>query len=124
MHSALAIVAVAVGGAAGASLRFAIAEGVRGLTSWPWYVSTMIANIAGCLAIGYVYVGIESGEHPAWVKPLLVTGLLGAFTTFSTFSLDAMHLIEERRYGELATYLVVSVLVGLVAVKGGMVLGR
>ena len=112
--------AVAAGGSLGALARFLIAELVRVATHWPPYVSTFLANLLGCFAIGVVFQILEHGDHPAWVRAILVTGILGAFTTFSTFSLDAMHLIEDRRFGELAVYLVASVLSGLLAVKAGM----
>ena len=114
------LLAVAVGGAGGALARFGIAELIRHTTNLPAYVGTALANLIGCFAIGVVWVMIEAGGHPAWVRALLVTGLLGAFTTFSTFSLDAMHLIEDRRFAELAGYITASVVVGLAAVKLGM----
>jgi CrcB protein len=114
------LVAVAAGGAVGAMGRHAIAAILRSATAWPAYAGTLVANVLGCFAIGVAYVVLEASAPPAWVKALLVTGLLGAFTTFSTFSLEAMHLVEDRKHGELAAYVVSSVVVGLVAVKVGM----
>ena len=122
MHTLVSIVAVGAGGAVGAVARYGVAELIRVATSWPWYVATMLANVVGCFGIGIAFVRLEEGARPDWVKALLVTGLLGAFTTFSTFSLDAMHLIDDRRYAELAIYLTASVAAGLAAVKLGMTL--
>ncbi len=116
------LAAVALGGACGATGRFLISEMLRIFTNWPAYAGTLAANLIGCLGIGLAFGYVESADRAPWVKALLVTGLLGAFTTFSTFSLDAMHLIADRRYFELIGYMGGSVLVGLAAVKLGMLL--
>ncbi len=112
--------AIAAGGACGSLARYGIAEFIHRGVGLPAYVGTALANLIGCFGIGLVWMMIEEAGHPLWVKSLLVTGLLGAFTTFSTFSLDAMHLIHDRRFTELLGYVAISVIVGLVAVKLGM----
>jgi CrcB protein len=117
-----AVAAVAVGGAFGAAGRFGIAEVVRVATPWPPYIGTLAANLIGCFAIGVAFTYLEGSQRPDWVKALLVTGMLGAFTTFSTFSLEAMHLIEERKMLDLGGYIFASVLAGLAACKVGMVM--
>jgi CrcB protein len=120
MNSIITLLAVAGGGALGATGRYLIAEGVRLGTAWPAHYATLAANLIGCFGIGVVYAHLESSGRPDWVNGLLVTGLLGAFTTFSTFSLDAMHLIHDRKIAALGFYVAASVIVGLVAVKLGM----
>ena len=86
---------------------------------------TLAVNVLGSFAIGIAYVVIvERGwVHPDW-RSVTMIGFLGAFTTFSTFSLEALALFEMGR-GELAlTYIAVSVLACLLAVWGGMMLVR
>ena len=114
--------AVAVGGAGGSLLRYAVAEGVRVLTAWPSWVGTFVANALGCLAIGFIWAWAEQHDHEPWVRGLLLTGLLGAFTTFSTFSLEAMQLMQDRAWGTLVAYVGGSLLVGLCAVACGLAL--
>jgi len=120
MHALPTLIAVAAGGAVGAVLRFGVAVVVRAGTPWPDYIATLISNLIGCFAIGLAFVYLEGADRPTWLRALLVTGLLGAFTTFSTFSLEAMHLIHARRLTELAAYISVSVVIGLATVKAGM----
>jgi CrcB protein len=121
MNSIATMLAVAGGGALGALGRFLISEGVRLGTAWPAHHATLAANLIGCFGIGMAYAHLESSGRPDWVHALLVTGLLGAFTTFSTFSLDAMHLIHDRKLAALGFYVATSVVIGLGAVKLGMV---
>lgn len=108
---------VAVGGACGAVLRY----GVQALTSgteFPW--GTLVVNIAGCLAIGLV-IGAFAGA--AWFedvgRPLLVAGVLGGFTTFSAFSVDAVLLWEQGRVVSSLAYVLSSVACCLVAAALG-----
>lgn len=88
-------IAVALGGALGASLRW-------GLTMWlpaaqfPWPV--LVANLSGSLAIGMVWAAIEASVLSDTARLFLVTGLLGALTTFSTFSLDVVYLLQHQRW--------------------------
>ncbi len=113
-------VAVGAGGALGALARYGVSLAVSSLTHWPAWPATLITNVVGCFAIGLTYSWLEGRDHAEWVQLLLITGLLGAFTTFSTFSLDAMHLIHDRQWGQMAIYIVASVVIGLLAVKAGM----
>ena len=98
---------VAAGGACGAVLRYC----VQALTSgaeFPW--GTLVVNIAGCLAIGLA-IGAFAGT--AWFedvgRPLLVAGVLGAFTTFSAFSVDTVLLWEQGRVVSTIAYVLASV---------------
>ncbi len=108
---------VATGGACGAVLRYC----VQALTSgaeFPW--GTLFVNTAGCLAIGLV---IGSFAGAAWFetvgRPLFVAGVLGAFTTFSAFSVDAVLLWEQGRLVSAISYVVSSVGCCLVAAAVG-----
>lgn len=122
MREVLLVLGVAGGGAIGALARHLIAELVHRFSTWPAFSGTLIANLLGCFGIGLVFAMLEAGEQPAWVRAVIVTGMLGAFTTFSTFSLEAMHMIHARRFDVLVIYVAGSVLIGLAAVKAGMLL--
>lgn len=87
--------AVALGGAAGASLRFAVALAMRGVGgALPWW--TLTVNVLGSFAIGLI---AQLAVARGWPEPLrigLMTGLLGGFTTFSAFSLETLALLREQ----------------------------
>ena len=82
-------------------------------------------NLLGCLLIGVLYgLWLERPELSPVLRQLLVTGLLGAFTTFSTFSLDTLRLLENGE-GLLALgYVLLSVCIGLLATWAGLSLTR
>ena len=119
------VLLVAGGGALGALARWAASlAGDRLLPKgFPW--ATLLVNVAGCLAIGLVYTVIERRfpESTSW-RPLLVTGFLGAFTTFSAFSWEADGLLREGAFARAGAYLLGSVAFGLLAVRVGVALGR
>lgn len=97
--SALAVLAIAAGGAIGAVLRWLLGLGCNGL--WPALpAGTLLANWIGGYVIG-VLAALFSA-HPAWsetTRLFLVTGLLGGLTTFSTFSLEAVTLMQRQLWG-------------------------
>lgn len=124
MQQLLVIGSIALGGAVGAVARALVAGRVAVMTSWPSWAGTLMANAIGCIGIGFAWVWLEQRGHPQWLRAFLITGILGAFTTFSTYAIDAMHLIDERRLGTALAYLVGSVVVGLVAVKTAMLIAH
>jgi fluoride exporter len=119
---------VAVGGVVGALLRYAIAEvvgpapittgGVPVTDSWPW--ATLIVNTVGALAMG-IAVGLlvrNTTASAVW-SPLLITGLLGGFTTVSALALDTFSLINSGATLVAAGYFLVTILGGFLAVALG-----
>lgn len=108
---------VAAGGACGAVLRYCVQAMASG-AEFPW--GTLLVNIAGCLAIGLA-IGCFAGA--AWFetvgRPLLVAGVLGAFTTFSAFSVDTVLLWEQGRVVSATAYVVSSVACCLLAAALG-----
>jgi CrcB protein len=119
------LIAVAAGGAAGAIARYLVTSAVpRWLGhGFPW--GTVIVNVAGSLLMGLLIdVMARRWSAPPEARVFLVTGLLGAFTTFSTFSLDVVTLYERGALAAAAAYVVGSVVVGVLALFGGMWLGR
>lgn len=113
---------VAMGGAVGATARYALSRGI-GWHGPGFPVATGIANVTGSFCMGLLAaIFALRGGHP-WA-PLLLTGVLGGFTTFSAFSLDTLTLVERGQAGAAVLYVVLSVGLSLAAVVGGLALGR
>lgn len=120
----LAYLLAAVGGALGALARWGIASAVRTPAGgWPW--ATLLVNVTGCLLIG-VLLAVLLARYPAspWLRPLLATGFLGGFTTYSTFAVDTVALVDAGRPAVAAGYVTASVLGGVLAVVAGLLVGR
>jgi fluoride exporter len=116
---------VAVGGAVGAEGRYAL--GVlwpEAANSFPW--TTLLVNVVGCLGLGVLMVVLfEFLDTPhRLLRPMLGTGVLGGFTTFSTFSLDVERLVRSGHVALAAAYLAASVLACLIAVAGATAVTR
>lgn len=114
------MLAVGAGGGVGALARFGGTLLIRSTAGLPWWVATMTVNLVGCYLIGLAWAWLEAADHPGWYRPLIVTGLLGGFTTFSTFSLEAIELIDGKRWFALFLCVGGSVLLGLLAVRLGL----
>ncbi len=119
------IAAIAAGGAVGALARY----GVQNLSvfflghGFPW--GTMIANIAGSFLMGIMIAWFAHFWQPSHsLKLFLITGCLGAFTTFSTFSLDFVTLIERSAFLNAFLYLSGSVILSIGALFAGLSLIR
>lgn len=114
MMTSLAL--VAFGGATGASLRFLVGQAL----AFP--IGTFAVNLAGSFAIGVLFVWLSGRDAP--LAPLLITGLLGGFTTFSAFSLDALRLVEAGRLGAALAYVAGSVILSIAACALGLWIAR
>jgi CrcB protein len=104
---------VALGGAVGSALRFVIVQSLGG----PWAV--MLVNVLGSFAIGILAVTLSTR-----LSPLVITGILGGFTTFSAFSLDALRLWQAGQPGTAGLYVILSVVLSLAAVAIGAVIAK
>jgi CrcB protein len=115
---------VAFGGATGAVLRFLVGQLLLRPGGFP--VATLAVNVAGSFAMGVLVVILlerPDGALSRWA-PLLLTGVLGGFTTFSAFSLDTLFLLERGRPVEAGVYVVGSVLLSVGALWLGVLLAR
>lgn len=113
---------VAMGGAAGSVTRHLLVQGaarVFGAGSPP---GVLMANVAGSFAVGWLAQRL-AGQGGLW-HPLLITGFLGGFTTFSAFSLDTLRFWESGQPGLALAYVLGSVLLSLVAVALGAFAAR
>lgn len=117
------LLTVALGGAVGASLRYLVNVATPRLLGHGFPFATMIVNVAGSAVMGALVVALahKSGTR---FTPFLLTGVLGGFTTFSAFSLDAITLWERGDGGAAFVYVAGSVLLSLAALFVGMMLAR
>jgi fluoride exporter len=106
---------VALGGAVGSVLRYLMVAAIGA----PW--GTAAVNVLGSFLIGLLFVGL--GARDGW-QLFLMTGLLGGFTTFSAFSLDALKLMDTGAPIQAAIYVLGSVSLSLAAVALGMAIAR
>jgi CrcB protein len=121
---ARALVAVAVGGALGATARYAVDVAAdRWGIALPW--ATLAVNVLGCALMGLLvaYVLAHPARHLLW-RPFLGVGVLGGFTTFSAFAADAVLLADQGAGATSAAYVVATLAGGLLALWGGTSLGR
>lgn len=104
-------------GAAGVLLRYVLGGWLARASGgvFPW--ETLMINVAGCLAIGLIAGALDRGAllSPS-VRMALMVGLLGGFTTFSSFALETMRLVQDAEWISAAAYVLMSNLGGLVAV--------
>lgn len=115
---------MAVGGALGALARYGVGLALpRPAGGFPW--GTFLVNALGCLLIGVLIVVITewTSPHPL-VRPFAVTGVLGGFTTFSTYAVDAHQLLLDGRLATAGAYLVGTLVTAVVATWLGMRLAR
>lgn len=113
---------IALGGALGALARFGLSGWVQGGTAgtFPW--GTLVVNVLGCFLLGFAFRVLQLSALSPALRGAVTVGFLGAFTTFSTFSLEALVLIQEERWGRAAGYVGGSVALGLAAVVAGVLI--
>ncbi len=117
--------AIAAGGAVGALLRFWVSSGIHALLGRGFPYGTLAVNIMGSLAMGLLYVlFLERMTVGPELRGALMIGLLGAFTTFSTFSIETLNLIEQADYLKAVLNMVISVMACLLAAWLGLLIGR
>lgn len=116
---------VALGGALGASARHMLGGAVMRVSGPGFPYGTMTANILGSLLMGLLagWLAARSSGDSA-LRLFLGVGLLGGFTTFSAFSLEAMMLLEKKAYAPFAVYVGGSVVLSLMALMLGLVIAR
>lgn len=115
------VISVALGGAFGAVARYLTAQAVVRFVGLGFPAGTLVVNAVGSFLMGLAFVFLAQN---AKLSPLLMTGFLGGFTTFSAFSLDAYNLYEQGETSMAALYVVGSVVLSIAAVVAGIALAR
>jgi CrcB protein len=118
------LVALALGGALGALSRYAISLAIPTQADrFPW--GTFLINISGSAVLGFLLIlVIERFPRDRLARPVIGTGFIGAYTTFSTFMVEALLLVRAGRAEDAVAYLAASVMAGLAAVWIGMSAAR
>jgi CrcB protein len=119
----MSYLAIALGGAVGSVLRYAVQTALRPASSgFPW--GTLMVNLVGSFLIGLCAALAERQGAGSWIRPWLMVGLLGGFTTFSAFSLENVQMLRNGQAGLVLAYVLVSVAGGLALAFAGYMLAR
>ena len=118
-------IAVAVGGALGAIARYAVSTWIFQVSSHKFPYATLTVNVLGSFVMGILFVVIiERSALPVEMRSLWMIGFLGAFTTFSTFSLDALGLWQNGHLFMALLYVLATVVLCLLAISSSIWLTR
>lgn len=125
MLDPVTLVMIAIGGAAGAVTRYLVDGWVLDRTGAGFPFGTLAINLSGSFLIGILAaLTIDRAVLPAEIRGPVMIGFIGAYTTFSTLMLESWRLVEAGQDVAALANVVGSVLLGLLAVAGGLILGR
>ena len=121
----LQVLAIAGGGAIGALMRFYASNGIHALLGRGFPYGTLFVNISGSLIMGFCYVlFMDRLQISPELRAALLVGVLGAFTTFSTFSIETLNLIEDGEVMKASINILLSVTLCILGAWLGVVGGR
>ena len=118
------IIAVGTGSFIGGIARYLVSLAMKGISKgFPW--ATVLVNLLGCLTIGLLwgFLSRNASESTSWGL-FLTVGLCGGFTTFSTFSKEALAMLQTGQIWGFASYIALSILAGIALVALGYYIGR
>ena len=118
------IIAVGAGSFIGGIARYLVSLAMKGISKgFPW--GTLLVNLLGCLTIGLLwgFLSRNASESTSWGL-FLTVGLCGGFTTFSTFSKEALTMLQTGQIWGFASYIALSILAGIALVALGYYIGR
>jgi CrcB protein len=115
---------IALGGAVGSVARYLLGRAVQGVFGLEFPTGTFVVNVLGCLIIGLLARFFMGAQTELPLRATLMIGFCGGFTTFSTFSLETLGLMQGGEWGKAAVYVVLSCLVCVGATAAGYALSR
>lgn len=119
------ILVVAFGGAIGAMLRYGVTEWCNGHISLAFPYGTVAVNLIGSFVIGFLFLlWSVHGDMPYLVKFFVVTGILGGFTTFSTYNMELVSFVRAAQFVPALAYLSANVIGGFIACWLGYIVGQ
>ena len=119
------LIFIALGGSVGAVMRFVVSSNIHRLAGREFPYGTLSVNVIGSLFMGFLYIIlIERSSLSAEWRSLLIIGFLGAFTTFSTFSIETLNLLESGEFLKAASNILLSVILCITAAWLGLLIGR
>lgn len=116
-------IAVMLGGAVGALARFVLTKWLPGSGSSLVHPGILAANVLGCFLMGYFFRRFEGIPSQAFLQTLILTGVMGSLTTFSTYALEIVTRSKEQGVAVAALVCFLHLALGIAAVMGGMKIG-
>lgn len=113
------VLMIAAGGAVGSVARYLMGRAVQGYAHVGFPIGTLAVNVVGCALVGVLARHFLNDETQPLLRAALVVGFCGGFTTFSTFSLEALGLITAGSWGKAVVYVMASMLLCLAATAAG-----
>jgi len=118
-------VAIAAAGIVGCWSRYLMTQLIQAIWGTAFPYATLAINVSGCFLMGFLFVEtLERLTLPVPIRTGILTGFIGGYTTFSTFSMETLLLIESGQAGKGALYLLLSNMLGLAAAFSGAYLAR
>jgi fluoride exporter len=118
------IIYIAIGGSVGAVSRYLVSKGINILSTGILPFGTLAVNITGAFLIGFLFSFFNDIVIPVHYKSMITIGFLGAFTTFSTYSLESVNLFMSGEYKIAALNILLNNFLSLAAVLGGILIFR
>ncbi|ORU90640.1 MAG: camphor resistance protein CrcB [Cycloclasticus sp. symbiont of Poecilosclerida sp. M] len=119
------LLSIALGGSLGAVMRYLVSNGVHTLLGKGFPYGTLVVNILGSLVMGLLYeLFLQRMSVSPEIRGVLLVGFLGAFTTFSTFSIETINLIEQGDLTKAILNMLLSVILCIFAAWSGLLIAR
>ena len=120
----MVLLLIALGGAAGSVLRYLLGGRAQHFAPHGFPLGTLFVNVVGCFLVGILVRQFMNIQTHNYLRALLVVGFCGGFTTFSTFSMETVGLIEGGKYSRVMAYIALSLTRSLTATFAGMTMMR